>query len=137
MFVQSYHHNHPSVPRRPNMKASCAHVALAAILATCRAAVAFLSPTAPLTRSRGNPAILAKSELDKKSLLRRPSVGAAAGRAVSARGGVRLAAALEDCKSCMEKELLAEERASGKRMGAGGGEGRRPAFEEVTTPARS
>lgn len=110
------------------MKAPSAQAILAVVVAICRrdGALAFLAPTTALTCSRGAHDALAVTQPSTRSAL-----SALPGRASAPRGGVRLAAAREDCKSCMENELLAEEEAAGNIDAAG----RREAFEEVTRPA--
>ena len=101
------------------MKASHVH---AAVLATCMApsGLAFLTPPAALTR--GAPLTAA------------PSNGQGALGTPVARLASRLAAAREDCKSCMEAELLEEERKRAGMEGEDGGErvaARRAALEAV------
>lgn len=103
------------------MKASNIHAALAAVLTACvtPTVLAFLPPPAALAPR--SPFLLTPpsgSGPQAPSAARAPP---AAPRAASC-----LAAAREDCKSCMEAELLAEERKGGDAAAA-----RRAALEEV------
>lgn len=104
------------------MKASHVHAALAAVMATCMApsGLAFLTPPAALSRSA--------------PLTARPSNGQGALGTPVGRLASRLAAAREDCKSCMEAELLEEERKRAAMDAEDGGErvaARRAALAEV------
>lgn len=106
------------------MKTSHVHAVLAAFMTTCmtRTGLAFVPPQAGL--ALGAPLTAAAST----------GQGALGARVPAARLAFRLAAAREDCKSCMEAELLEEER---KRAGAEGEDGqkrvaaRRAALQEV------
>lgn len=121
------------------MKAPCAHGALAAALvATCRApaAFAFVCPAMTLRCGHsGTRALISDSSPARRgpafsTLSLRPT---ASRRGGDLRTGVRLAAARDDCKSCLEKELLAEEAAAGEALDL---ESRRAAFEEVIQERR-
>lgn len=114
------------------MKVSHAHAALAAVMATCAAstALAFLPPpTAALARGTSLAAAAARNGHGALGSDLRGGAPVAVARVAS-----RLGAAREDCKSCVEAELLEEER---KRAGAEGEDGgkrvaaRRAALEEV------
>lgn len=103
------------------MKAPHVHAALAVVMATCMTptGLAFLPPPAALTRSRASVTAVGSGQ------------GAAA---PAARLASRLPAAREDCKSCMEAELLEEERKRADMDGEDGGKrvaARRAALEEV------
>lgn len=110
---------------------SCAPAVLVGVLVTCSGptALAFLSPmsargASPIIHNGGSAA----SALKTSSRLPRP----APFHPVPTRRGVPIAAAREDCKSCMEEELLAKERAAGNGGDDQEGiEARRVAFEQV------
>lgn len=108
------------------MKTSYSVIALSAILATCRSplAFAFFSPTTALSQSSRVTTYGPTAEVSRP----RPLIE---GRASASRGDVRQAAVRDDCKSCMEKELLAEEEAAGKGLGGANKGDRRASFEEV------
>lgn len=114
------------------MKTSCAHLALASVLSTCTGgvALAFVTPTTSLPRG-DNAAHHALGSTTQRSAAARASFsGGVARRPLAPREGVRLAAR-EDCKSCMEQDLLAAEAAAGRGVEEDDREGRRALFEEV------
>lgn len=110
------------------MKVSYAHVALVAVSVSCGGptALAFVLPAAAVARPSstpcGRPTPASNGQVSTRPL-----------RATVAR--IRpspLAAAREDCKSCMEAELLEEEmKKAGKGDKAKGVAARRAALEEV------
>lgn len=113
------------------MKASCLYALLTAVLAACKGTTvsAFLPPTTALARCSSSSSSSA-SALLTPSGSRKP-LGIVQARAAARGRTPRLASAREDCKSCMEAELLEEER---KRAAGDGGKGaasRRAALEEV------
>lgn len=110
------------------MKASHVHAALATVMATCMIStgLAFLPP--PTAFAGGAPPTAAARNA-------RNCQGAVLGAPVE-RLASRLTAAREDCKSCMEAELLEEERKRAGMEGEDGGKrvaARRAALEEVGT----
>lgn len=113
------------------MKTSCAHLALASVLTTCTGgdALAFVSPTASVPHG-GRPAHHALGSTTQQPAVAGASFKGGARRPFAPREGVRLAAR-EDCKSCMEKDLLAAETATGRAVEEDDREGRRALFEEV------
>lgn len=119
------------------MKSSSAHAALAFVVAICRIPVslAFVSPVTALScisnihgRAASSGATVRNDHAGSASS--RPAYSNAAAAAAAGRSGAfRLAAAREDCKSCMEKELLEQELEN--RVEVDGRETRRAAFDEV------
>lgn len=133
------------VPEPCQMKASCFHVFLIAVLAACkgpREVVAFLPPTTALA-GRGSCSSSSTASRDALLLLTPSSnnqqlplgVVQAQARGAAARGKApRLAAAREDCKSCMEADRLEEEKKRAASEEGDGGKGaaiRRAALAEV------
>lgn len=123
------------------MKASSAHAVLATIVVMCGipSALAFMSPVTVLSRTSnihecaarsGTPPIADRNERTGPAWSR-PYFNAAAAAAAGRGGMIRLAAAREDCKSCMEQELLEQELANGVEVEDR--ETRRAAFNEVCT----
>ena len=113
------------------MKASCAHVALASVLTACTGgvALAFLPPAVRVPHG-GSQARHALGSTSQGSATRAAFKGCVARGGIAPREGVRLAAR-EDCKSCMEKDLLEAEAAAGRGVKEDDREGRRALFEEV------
>lgn len=119
------------------MKASSAHAVLGTIVVMCSitSALAFLSPVTVLshknsihqcTARSGTPTAADRNGRTGPAWSRPHFHAAAAG----GRGGmIRLAAVREDCKSCMEQELLEQELANGVEVEDR--ETRRAAFDEV------
>eukprot|EP00752_Nemacystus_decipiens_P011426 g10147.t1 len=110
------------------MKASYVHAALSVVMVTSMSpsGLAFLTPTAALARDA--------------HLTSAPSNGQGALCTPVAYLASRLAAAREDCKSCMEAELLEEERKRAGMEGEDGGErvaARRAALEEANRREKS
>lgn len=114
------------------MKTSCAHLALlASVLTTCTGgfALAFVSPATPLPHGGSEPHH-ALGSTTQRSAAARASFSSVARRPFATRDGLRLAAR-EDCKSCMEQDLMAAEAAAGRGVEKDDGERRRALFEEV------
>ena len=121
------------------MKTSCANLALASVLTVCTGGVALaFVPSTTCLPHRDSEAHYALGCTTQRSAAARASIsGGVARRPLAPREGVRLAAR-EDCKSCMEKDLLAAEAAVGRELEEDGGDGMRALFEEVRfsgTPA--
>eukprot|EP00904_Undaria_pinnatifida_P006117 jgi/Undpi1/2635/HiC_scaffold_13.g06014.m1 len=119
------------------MKASCAHVALASVLTACTGSVALaFVPPAVRVPHGGSQARHALGSTSQGSATMAAFKGGVARGAIAPREGVRLAAR-EDCKSCMEKDLLQAEAAAGRGVEEDDREDRRALFEEENRREKS